>query len=559
MFDDDLLVERLSSEAIVDPDTLSRARELALAQGTHILQTLFDLGAISSERRAEIAANILDLPHVTAPDVPELPVLPDLLPQSFLLRIGAVPLRADPQALHIALVDPFNRETLDTLRMATGLDVRPYVIGSDEVAKAQAARDLEAGSTPMQAPSAKHLDLSGNLEEAARQAPIVRQVKEIIDAAVRSRASDIHLEPFSDRLALRYRIDGVLAERSPPARDIAQALTSRLKIMAHLNIAERRLPQDGRFAHVCDGREVDVRMSTIPTLDGESVVLRLLDKDQAKLDFAELGMSPSTRAQIERLLLNPNGIVLLTGPTGSGKSTTLYAAMRHLNSSDRKILSIEDPVEYQLSGVNQIAVKDSIGLTFAKLLRGALRQDPDVILVGEMRDSETSEIATRAALTGHLVLSTVHTNTAAGALIRLRDMGLPDFLLSSTLRASIAQRLVRRVCVNCVSERDITQEERQMFATLAPHVPTPDHVPVCVGCTTCNGTGFRGRIALYEVFEVTQAVRTEILAHSDEATLAAAVGPNHLTLVADGLEKVMEGQTTPEEIIRLTGLGAFDG
>lgn len=556
MFDDDLLVERLSAEAIVDAETLTRARDLAAAQGVHILHTLFDLGAISAARRAEIAAAVLGLPRVEAEDLPESAVLPDLLPAPFLQRIGALPLHADEKELRVALVDPFDREALDTLRMATGRTIRPSVIAADMLARAEVVLRDAPGSEA--APAVRTLDLSGNLEEAARQAPVVRRVKDIIDTAVRARASDIHLEPFADRLVLRYRIDGVLIDQLAPAREMAGALTSRLKIMAHLNIAERRLPQDGRFGHVCDGREVDVRMSTIPTLDGESVVLRLLDKDRTLLDFSELGMAETTRTQIERLLKHPNGIILLTGPTGSGKSTTLYAAMRRLNSSDRKILSIEDPVEYQLSGVNQIAVKDSIGLTFAKLLRGALRQDPDVILVGEMRDTETSEIATRAALTGHLVLSTVHTNTAAGALTRLRDMGVPDFLLGSTLRASIAQRLVRRVCPACAAERDLTAAEAALFARLAPGLAVPARVAVATGCTACNGTGFRGRIALYEVFEVTQGVRECILARGDEDALAAAAGPGHRNLIADGFAKVTLGQTTPEEVARLTGLGALD-
>lgn len=556
MLDDEILVQRLSAEAIVDAGTLTRARDLAAAQGVHILHTLFDLGAISAARRAEIAAAVLDLPRVEAEDLPERAVLPDLLPGAFLQRIGALPLHADAEELRVALVDPFDREALDTLRMATGRRVIPCVIAADVLARADVALRDAPGSEA--APAVRTLNLSGNLEEAARQAPVVRRVKEIIDTAVRARASDIHLEPFADRLVLRYRIDGVLIDQPAPPREMAGALTSRLKIMAHLNIAERRLPQDGRFGHVCDGREVDVRMSTIPTLDGESVVLRLLDKDRTLLDFSELGMSPSTRAQIERLLKHPNGIILLTGPTGSGKSTTLYAAMRRLNSSDRKILSIEDPVEYQLSGVNQIAVKDSIGLTFAKLLRGALRQDPDVILVGEMRDTETSEIATRAALTGHLVLSTVHTNTAAGALTRLRDMGVPDFLLGSTLRASIAQRLVRRVCPDCVGERDLTDAETALFARLAPGLAAPMRVAAAQGCAGCNGTGYKGRIALYEVFEVTQAVRECILARGDEDALAAAAGPGHRSLIADGLTKVTLGQTTPEEVARLTGLGALD-
>ncbi|WP_299968745.1 GspE/PulE family protein [uncultured Roseobacter sp.] len=554
---DDPLIERLSVEDIVDPATLARASELSRAQGVNILHTLFDLGAISAARRADIAAKALDLPRVRYADLPPDPVLPEALPAPFLDRIGAAPLSADAAELHVALVDPFDAEALDTLRMAARRRVRVSVIDADDLSRAREQRSAQIQN--QSAATARSIDLSGNLEEAARQAPVVQQVKQIIDRAVRVRASDVHIEPFADRLALRYRVDGVLAEQTAPPAEMAQAITSRLKVMAQLNISERRLPQDGRFAQVCDGREIDVRMSTVPTLDGESVVLRLLDKDRAPLDFGDLGMSEGTQAQLQDLLRHQNGIILLTGPTGSGKSTTLYAAMRRLNSADRKILSIEDPVEYQLSGVNQIAVRSSIGLSFATLLRSALRQDPDVIMVGEMRDAETAEIASRAALTGHLVLSTVHTNTAAGALTRLRDMGVPDFILGSTLRASIAQRLVRRICPVCAGSRPLSQAEARIFTDHAPDQPVPEHLAVPNGCDGCNRTGYRGRLALYEVLTVGEDIRAQILSRGSEEAILEATEPGYRTLLADGLGKVAAGETSLDEVGRLIGFGRANG
>lgn len=556
------LASQLAQTDMIDPQLLARAARLSEQQGVSLLYTLFDLGAISAARRAEIAASVLALPIITAAEVPDRPVLPDLLPAPFLTRIGALPLRATAQDLHVAMIDPFDEDARNTLRMATGRALHLSVVDATlfETAAEALMRGGEGPADPVaQSGGAGPLDLSDDLEEAARQAPVVREVKGIIDRAIRARASDIHVEPFADRLVLRYRIDGVLQNVAAPDQAMTAALISRLKIMARLNISERRLPQDGRFSHVCDGRTVDLRMSTVPTADGESVVLRLLDKDRALVDFDQLGMSAAAKAQMARLLAHQNGIILLTGPTGSGKSTTLYAAMRALNGVERKILSIEDPVEYKLTGVNQIAVKPEISLSFASLLRSALRQDPDIIVVGEMRDSETAEIATRAALTGHLVLSTVHTNTAAGAVTRLRDMGVPDFILGSTLRAAIAQRLVRRVCPACASRRPASAQEAALFRRHLRGVACPADLPVSAGCEQCNHTGYRGRLALYEVLEITPALHKQIARNADEDDILRAAADDHVSLLADGLSKVAAGLTTVEEIARLVGLGVGDG
>lgn len=559
MTGEEQLTKALSDQAVVDASTLARARDISRAQGAHILHTLFDLGAISADVRAQLAAQTLGLDRVSGTGLPPAPVMPDKLPLGFLERIGALPIADDGTALTVAMVDPFHSETHETLRVASRRQIVPMVIDAETLATGHAqlyrdAPEVTGGGQVM--PAA--LDLGDNMEEAARQAPVIRLVKALIDKAIRSRASDIHVEPFADRLALRYRIDGVLVDQPSPEPGLATAITSRLKIMARLNITERRLPQDGRFSHVCDGRSVDVRMSTVPTLAGESVVLRLLDQDRALVSFDDLGMRADEADQLARLLAQPNGIILLTGPTGSGKTTTLYAALRQLNAVERKILSIEDPVEYQLSGVNQIAVKSDIGLTFASLLRSALRQDPDVIMVGEMRDAETAEIGSRAALTGHLVLSTVHTNTALGAVTRLRDMGIPDYVLSASLSAVIAQRLVRRLCTSCAQTRPLTPDEAALFRANDRPVGKADQVGVACGCDACNGTGYNGRMALYEVLEITGELRQAIAAGDSEAALTTVRRPGG-TLVANGLEQVANQQTTLEELARVIGLVVGNG
>ena len=386
-----------------------------------------------------------------------------------------------------------------------------------------------------------------DLRSLANEAPVIRLVSMLLSEALAARASDVHIEAYPDAMRVRYRIDGVLQDAPSPPRSMAAAVVSRLKVMANLDIAERRMPQDGRIRLALHDRQVDVRVSTIPTLHGESVVLRLLDKEAGTLDLDSLGMSPDDHARLLEVLKRPHGIILATGPTGSGKTTTLYAAVQHLKTGREKILTVEDPIEYQLAGIPQVPVNEKVGVTFASALRALLRQDPDVMLVGEIRDGETAEIATQAALTGHLVLSTLHTNDAAGALTRLVDLGVASFLVSATVQAVVAQRLVRTVCSACATVVDATDAER---ATLG--APALKQVTRGKGCDVCRGSGYVGRTGVYELLIIDDAMRAAISAGAGAPAvreLARASGVT--TLIDDGARLVAAGRTTPEEVSRV--------
>jgi general secretion pathway protein E len=390
------------------------------------------------------------------------------------------------------------------------------------------------------------------LKDLARDAPVIRLVQDLINRAIAAHASDIHLEPSERALHVRLRLDGLLRELEPQPKELAAAVVSRVKVMAGLDIAERRLPQDGRIRVTVQGKEIDFRVATTPTLHGESVVLRILDRQDVALDFAALGFDQQLQETLKSAINRPFGIVLVTGPTGSGKTTTLYAALKEINTPERKIITVEDPVEYVLEGINQVPVRPQIGLTFAQALRAFLRQDPDVLMVGEIRDRETAEIAIQAALTGHLLLSTLHTNTAAGALARLLDMGIDDYLLTSTLHVVLGQRLVRKLCTQCRE----------------PYVPAPD---ICArfslapeperlwyrprGCPSCGGTGFRGRTSILEALPMSDAVRAQVLARADaHAIEKVAIEEGMRTMLRHGLERVGAGTTTAEEVQRVTSM-----
>jgi general secretion pathway protein E len=389
-----------------------------------------------------------------------------------------------------------------------------------------------------------------HLRDMAFEAPVVRLVNLLIEEAVASEASDIHVEPFEDRLRVRYRMDGILYDRESPPRKLQAALTSRIKLMAEMNIAERRLPQDGRIRVTAGGRRVDIRVSTVPTVHGESLVMRLLDRSSVFLPFDRLGFSPPVAESYETLIRRPHGILLVTGPTGSGKTTTLYAALDKINSPDKKIITIEDPVEYQLGGINQIPVRPTIGLSFAAGLRHIVRQDPDVIMVGEIRDLETAEIAIQAALTGHLVLSTLHTNDAPSAIARLQDMGAEPYLVASVLNGVLAQRLVRRVCGTCRAPYE--PEPRDLLA-----IGVADATGVELfrgkGCDECRGTGYRGRIGIYELFVISEEARSLILSKRPSGEIRRyAIERGMVSLRDDGWAKARVGITTVEEILRVT-------
>ena len=451
----------------------------------------------------------------------------------------------DPQALDdLRLI--FERD-IELVRYPEGdlLPIIRRIYGIDP----HTAQEMIAGLAPDLSPAAAGEIPLDDLVHLANEAPVVKLVNLLVLEALDARASDVHLEAYSHGLRVRYRIDGVLQEAPSPPAHLSAAIISRLKIMAELDIAERRLPQDGRIRLRLQDRQVDVRVATLPTLLGESVVLRLLDKEHGRIALSDLGMAPDTLAQFSQVIARPHGIVLATGPTGSGKTTTLYAAVDLIRTGREKILTVEDPVEYQLTGVPQVAVNDKIGVTFATALRALLRQDPDVMLVGEIRDSETAEIATQAALTGHLVLSTLHTNDAPSALTRLLELRVAPYLVASTVEGVLAQRLVRKVCEVCRKEAPVQAGEAEVINANGYHA---ERLWRGAGCPECRGTGYRGRHGIYELLIVNDDVRTELQRGGGASALRAVMAGRMRTIRQDGIRLVTEGVTTLDEVLRVT-------
>jgi general secretion pathway protein E len=506
---------------------------------------------------AELAAGS-GFPVLAAEDLPATAPFVKNLSSRYLRQYVVCPVAIDNGAVHVALADPTDPLLLDELRQALG-DAVVFSVAPAEAILATIARTYEATSDLQKivegiGPTADSDDLpdedATRLRDLAFEAPVVRLVNLLIDEAVSSEASDIHVEPFEDTLRIRYRIDGVLHDREAPPRRLQAALTSRIKLMAEMNIAERRLPQDGRIRVTAQQRRVDIRVSTVPTIHGESIVMRLLDRASAFLPFDALGFAPRIAEAFDTLIHRPHGILLVTGPTGSGKTTTLYAALDKINRADHKIITIEDPVEYQLKGVNQIPVRPKIGLSFASGLRHIVRQDPDVIMVGEIRDLETAEIAIQAALTGHLVFSTLHTNDAPGAVTRLQDMGCEPYLVSSVLDGVLAQRLLRRICSAC---RAPDHPDPADLLALGITDATGVELVHGKGCPECRGTGYRGRTGIYELFRLTEDARSLILRKVPTGELRRyAVAHGMRTLRDDGWAKVSAGVTTVSEVLRVT-------
>ncbi len=477
---------------------------------------------------------------------PDEPLCADSLSPRFLRSARILPLAEEAGVLTLAMADPADRAAAEAVALATGLRVQPVAVPVSELDSALDrlfGTEERAGGLGdlMAAAAADHQPDTENLRDLASEAPVVRLVNRLIAEAVERRASDIHVQPFEQELRVRYRIDGQLIEREPVPRAAAAAIVSRLKLMAGLDIAERRLPQDGRIKLPVRGRDIDFRVATAPSMHGESVVLRILDRSGVTLDFAALGLAPEPREALLRQLDRPNGIVLVTGPTGSGKTTTLYTALERLNRPNRKLVTVEDPVEYQIHGINQIQVKSEIGLDFAGVLRSTLRHDPDVVMIGEIRDLDTARIAVQASLTGHLVLSTLHTNGAAATIARLVDLGISDYLIASTLNAVVAQRLVRVLCPDC-------REPHVLPAPLAAELGLEGQPPVFrpKGCPACLGTGYRGRVALFEVLEIDEPSRDRMLARQPVPKAARS-------LFDDGLDKVLAGVTSLEEVWAVAG------
>jgi general secretion pathway protein E len=537
---------------------LKRAVSYQEQHGGNLVTLLVRLGLVSERDVAEAEADLLELPLIRTADLPdEVPQLPDISVR-FLKQNLILPVSESNGDLTVVMANPRDSFACKALSMASGKNIVTQVgiaseiengieklLGGGRSAMGQIVESL-GGEDDGELEDVEHL------RDLASEAPVIRLVNLIMQRAVESRASDIHIEPFENRLKVRYRIDGVLQDvEAPPAKSTA-AVISRIKIMAKLNIAERRLPQDGRIMHRVQGKELDLRVSTVPTSHGESVVMRILDRESVVLDFDSLGFDDEIRAGFVRQLEMPHGIILVTGPTGSGKTTTLYTALSALNTPERKIITVEDPVEYQLEGINQIQAKASIGLDFAHALRSIVRQDPDVIMIGEMRDLETARIAIQSALTGHLVLSTIHTNDAAGGVTRMLDMGVEDYLLTSTVNAILAQRLVRTL-------DPVNREPYELLPELAREIGLAEQTgperyrffrPVQ---TEENPTGYRGRTSILELLTMSDPIRRLVMQHATSGELQdRAVSEGMRTMYQDGLIKCQKGITTLDEILRVT-------
>ena len=549
----------LVDSGAIDRRTLDRARRVAAETGARLDQVLTQLGLVSDRGLAEALAQLIAAPLVGAADYPDAPLFHDRLKPKFLRRVRAMPIAASDDRATLAMADPLDTFTRNAISAALGRPVAVAVAVPIELEAALERLYAELGEggdaaemlDEMIADAEPAEEDAERLKDLASEAPVIRLVNQLIARAVETHASDVHLEPFPDRLRIRYRYDGVLHEVEPPPARLQAAVISRIKIMARLDIAERRLPQDGRIKLTVRGHEIDFRVSSVPSLHGEKVVLRILDRTAVEFDYAKLGLPDDVREGVERALDLPNGMVLVTGPTGSGKTTTLYTGLLKLNTVARNVVTVEDPIEYQLTGINQIQVKPQIGLNFASLLRSILRQDPDVIMIGEIRDLETVQIAVQAALTGHLVLSTIHTNSAAATMTRLRDMGLEDYLMTATLKAVLAQRLVRRLCPVCKTSDPAPAAliERLGLERLAPFKQITLFHPK--GCPACRGTGYRGRRAIAELLVPNRTIDRLIFEGAGDAAIErAAVEQGMRPIFDNGLLAVIEGDTTIEEVVR---------
>ena len=555
------LLSAMLERGLLDQPAAARVRTL-LSEGKPLEEAVVSADGVSEESLLRFLADAFEVPCIDGVSLDGHPPSRELLalfPARLLLRHRVLPVEERNGTIVVATSRISDASAIDELRLACGRDISIALATTTDIERclkqflgvgADTLQTLSAGSDLQVIDSQEDDDL--DLANAAQDASIIKFVNQVLTEAVELRATDVHIEPFEDQLRLRYRVDGVLQLTSVPTsiRRFHAAIVSRLKILSHLDIAEKRLPQDGRIKLKISGREIDVRVSIIPMIHGEAVVLRILDRSDAVLGTEHLGMCERDRTHFDRILDMPHGIVLVTGPTGSGKTTTLYAALTKINDTERKIITIEDPVEYQLRGVNQIQVSTKTGLTFGAGLRAILRHDPDVVLVGEIRDRETAEIAVQASLTGHLVFSTLHTNDAPGAATRLIDMGVEPYLVASSLEVVVAQRLVRVLCKHCREEAPAAEADK-LRAEFGAHVP-----PVLYrgkGCRQCQGTGFRGRMGVFELMAVTDEIRSLILHRAPAYELRkVSVKQGMISLREDGWRLVREGRTTIEEVIRNT-------
>jgi general secretion pathway protein E len=534
-----------------DLDRAMAAREEA---GGDVGAVLVNLGLVSEIDLALARAQLLGVPFITAEQLPDMAAEVQGVNQDFLRSHHIFPMSSDGSTLAVAMARPDNAFIVKALELATGQKVVASVALESDIGRAFAAgvTDGEGQSQEESPVDSDAGDFVEHLKDIASEAPVIRLVNQIIGRVIDLRASDIHLEPFDDGLHVRYRVDGAIYVAEVVSHQHSAAVNSRVKLMAHLDIAERRLPQDGRIKTRVKGRELDLRVSTVPTVHGESVVMRVLDRTSVRYSLESMGFAAQSLEQFNHLLSRPHGILLITGPTGSGKTTTLYSALSKLDANAHKIITVEEPVEYQLEGINQIQVHQQIGLTFANALRSILRQDPDIIMIGEMRDGETAQIAVQSALTGHLVLSTLHTNTAAGAIVRLQDMGIESYLITSSVNGVLSQRLVRRLCEQCKQPLEPDAAFRASSG-LDRMGLRPRHLYKAVGCEHCRQTGYAGRCGIHELLVLDDDLRRGILDGMDATNLhAKATAAGMLTLYDDGLRKVADGITSMEELLRVT-------
>jgi general secretion pathway protein E/type IV pilus assembly protein PilB len=551
------IAEVLLERGLITSDHLAAAMELRKTEGLRLDRALVRLECIGEETLLRVMSEQLGVPMVDLTKVQIDVEALRSLPPRLVHRKGILPVKRENGVLVVATSDPFDLYAFDEIRLMTGLEIQPALAPEEDIQKLIKTHFGIGGETLDEMMSTDDLEVvqdssteNEDLLEMAQEASVVKLVNEVFLEAVNERASDIHIEPYERGLSIRYRIDGVLHDVSVPASvsRFQAAIISRIKIMSNLNIAEKRLPQDGRIKLSVGGRQVDIRVSAIPMLFGEGIVMRLLDKSKVLYTLPELGMAQDTFTVFEKLIDRPHGIVLVTGPTGSGKTTTLYAALQAIVSPRIKVLTIEDPVEYHLDGVNQIQVNPKIGMTFARGLRAILRHDPDVVMIGEIRDLETAEAAIQAALTGHLVFSTLHTNDACSAATRLLDMGIEPFLVTSTVAASMAQRLVRSICPDCKQEYLPDLDKLPSDLKLEPG----QKLYRGAGCRKCRGTGFYGRSGLYELMVADDDVREKIMARAQATEiLKIAKAAGLRTIRDDGWIKVRQGVTTPEEVMRV--------
>lgn len=551
------VIDLLQHHGYIDSDQSEEIQQSILSSGKDVLDAVTDYGIMDRHSFYQMIANEIGAEYIDLTGFEPPEALLKAIPSNLASLYGAVPVSIDERGIQVAFADPLNAQNIEDLRFAVqGQEVIPvvgdiyrinYLIDKFYGAEGDLNEILEVMGG--ESTSAQSIE---ELEKEANSAPIVRYVDLVLLQAIKERASDIHFEPFEDDFKIRYRVDGALYEMSPPPLHLANAIISRVKVMSNLNIAERRLPQDGRIQKMIGSTPCDLRVSTLPTANGESVVLRVLDRSSVNLDLENLGLPPEIYSFIEETIQKPNGIFIVTGPTGAGKTTTLYACLRRINTIDSKLLTAEDPVEYDMDGIIQVPANDAVGVTFARILRAFLRQDPDRIMVGEMRDGETVQIAIQASLTGHLVFSTLHTNDSPGAVTRLVDMGAEPFLVSASLLAVLAQRLLRTICSDCRESYEPSEAIISQLG-LSPHELGDKSFYTGAGCDRCGHSGYRGRKGLYELLDVNDTLRDMITERAPTVVLRQkAIEMGMRTLRDDGLRNIYDGLTTIEEVLKYT-------